>query len=157
MNHGEELFESSTRVPLVIRFPKQTQGTKLPGLVQSADIAPTVLSVAGIDLPRWMEGRALHPDKTPQPEATVAVNFKDPVGQKTFDLPTKVAIWSKSHKLIVACDTGKASLYNLAVNPGETIDLSETAPTILKDLKTSLKSVLAKRSEGRSFPRAIND
>lgn len=157
MNHGEELFESSTRVPLLIRFPKQTQGTKLPGLVQSADIAPTVLSVAGIDLPKWMEGQVLHPDRTPQPESTVAVNFKDPVGRKTFDLPTKVAIWSKSHKLIVACDTGKASLYNLAVDPGETIDLSDTAPTVLKDLKNSLKSVLAKHSKGPSFPCAIND
>jgi arylsulfatase A-like enzyme len=157
MNHGEELFESSTRVPLLIRFPKQTQGTKLPGLVQSADIAPTVLSIAGIDLPTWMEGRALHPDKTPQSEATVAVNFKDPVGQKTFDLPTKVAIWSKSHKLIVACDTGRVSLYNLAADPGESIDLSGTAPAVRKDIENSLKSVLAKQSRGPSFPCAIND
>jgi arylsulfatase A-like enzyme len=157
MNHGEELFESSTHVPLIIRFPRQVQGIRLPGLVQSTDIAPTVLSVAGIDMPRWMEGQALHPDKVPQSEATVAVNFKDPVGQKIYDLPTKLAIWSQSYKLIVSCDTGGVSLYNLAADPGESIDLSGTAPTVRKDIENSLKSVLAKQSRGRSFPCAIND
>jgi arylsulfatase A-like enzyme len=157
MNHGEELFESSTRVPLVIRFPKQTQGTRLPGLVQSVDLASTILSVAGIELPRWMDGQVLYPNSVPQTESTVAVNYKAPVGQRIYDLPTKVAIWSKSRKLIVSCDTGQALLYNLAADPGESTDVSEIAPTILKDLKNSLKSVLAKRSKGPSFPCAIND
>jgi hypothetical protein len=45
----------------------------------------------------------------------------------------------------------------LAADPGESTDLSEIAPTILKDLKNSVKSVLAKRSKGSSFPCATND
>jgi len=157
MNHGEALFESSTHVPLIIRFPRQVQGARLPGLVQSVDIAATILSVAGIELPRWMEGQVLYPNNVPQTESTVAINYKDPVGQKLYDLPTKVVVWSKSHKLIVSCDTGRVSLYNLAADPGESIDLSGTAPTVRKDIENSLKSVLAKQSRGPSFPCAIND
>jgi arylsulfatase A-like enzyme len=121
------------------------------------DIAATILSVAGIELPRWMDGQVLYPNNVPQTESTVAVNYKDPVGQKIFDLPTKVAIWSKSYKLIVACDTGRVSLYNLAADPGESIDLSGTAPIVRKDIENSLRSVLAKQSRGPSFPCAIND
>ena len=64
----------------------------------------------------------------------VPLGFREVIRREiiAYNLPTKVAVWSKSHKLIIACDTGKASLYNLALDPGETIDLSATAPMVLK-------------------------
>ena len=33
LNHGEELYESSTHVPLLIRYPGQQDGKRQPGLV----------------------------------------------------------------------------------------------------------------------------
>lgn len=148
MNHGEDLFESSTHVPLLIRFPKQARGARLSGLTQSVDIAPTLLSVTGIDAPNWMDGRVLSPIHAPETESTVTLNFKDPVGQRRFDLPTKLALWAKPYKLIQHCDTGQALLYNLNDDPGEKTDLTGKAPAALARLQQMLKGKLAAQIKG---------
>ena len=59
------LYDSGTHIPLIVRIPNffrvSTQG--VPGtldqqLVSSIDLAPTVLKLAGIDVPDYMQGRA---------------------------------------------------------------------------------------------------
>lgn len=157
MNHGEALFESSTQVPLVIRFPDQYRGVKFSGLAQSIDVAPTILTAAGVVVPPWMDGRALFSHKSPETETTVTLNFKDPAGQNIYPLPTQIAIWSGRHKLILACESGRTMLYNLADDPDETTDLSKTLPTVLRDLKASLKSKLDRQSNGPKVPCALSD
>jgi len=59
------LFESSTRVPLTIRFPAKydalapaNPGGKVSRLVGFVDFAPTVLSLAGIEPPKHFQGQA---------------------------------------------------------------------------------------------------
>ncbi|MDR2860133.1 MAG: sulfatase-like hydrolase/transferase [Mediterranea sp.] len=59
------VFESGLRVPLVIRFPEKYKklspdkvGSRTDRLVTSADYAPTVLSLAGINPPDYMQGKA---------------------------------------------------------------------------------------------------
>jgi len=157
MNHGEDLFESSTHIPLVIRFPRQGRGARLSGLTQSIDIAPTLLSAAGIEAPKWMDGRALFPDRAPDIESTLTINFKDPIGQRTFDTPTKLAIWSKPYKLIQNCETGEARLYNLTDDPGEKTDLTSTAPAALKRLQRLLKGRLASQIKGPKINCVLTD
>ncbi len=59
------LYDSGTHVPLIIRFPKKFQhlaphapGTIADELVSFVDLAPTVLSLAGIPVPSHMQGQA---------------------------------------------------------------------------------------------------
>jgi arylsulfatase A-like enzyme len=157
MNHGEDLFENSTHVPLVIRFPRQERGERLSGLTQSVDIAPTLLTVAGIAAPKWMDGRALYPDQTPGTESTLTLNFKDPIGQRIFDTPTKFALWSKPYKLIQNCETRHALLYNLADDPGEKVDLTKAAPRVPNEMQTLLKGKLARQVKGPKITCALTD
>jgi arylsulfatase A-like enzyme len=50
VGHGLLLTEAETRVPLVVRFPGgRFAGARHPGLVESVDIAPTVLAALGVD------------------------------------------------------------------------------------------------------------
>jgi len=146
MNHGEDLYESSTHVPLIIRFPGEQAGVRTGRLAESIDIAPTVLSVAGISVPAWMDGQPVSRNGTPHDTPTVAVNFKDQVGQQTFPLPTKLAIWSKDYKMIVNCDEFAAELYNLSADPRETLDISNEKPGVVQELTRELKA----RWQGRS-------
>ena len=157
MNHGQELFESSTHVPLVVRFPGQTSGETLSGFTQSVDIAPTILAAAGIDVPEWMDGRTLVRGKTPPIEPTLALNYKDPVGQTTYPLPTKIAIWESPYKLIVSCESGRMLLYNLGADPKETVDLSASARTVVRDLRRVLKAKLDKQVKGPKVSCLLND
>lgn len=59
------VYDSGTRVPLLIRFPKKfaalapaRKGSVCGDLVGFADFAPTVLALAGVPLPAWMDGMA---------------------------------------------------------------------------------------------------
>ncbi|MCX6950976.1 MAG: sulfatase [Verrucomicrobia bacterium] len=59
------LYENGTHPPLVVHFPKKYQhlapaaaGSHSPELVNWIDLAPTVLSLAGVALPAQFQGRA---------------------------------------------------------------------------------------------------
>jgi len=69
------LFESGTRVPMIVRFPEKYQhlapdkpGSRTDRLVSFVDLAPTVLSLAGVAIPEHMQGHAfLGKQKTDDP------------------------------------------------------------------------------------------
>lgn len=52
------LYESGTRVPLVVRIPGSQGGVVDGQLVSSVDFAPTVLNLAGLEVPTHLQGRA---------------------------------------------------------------------------------------------------
>ena len=54
------LYDSGTRVPLLIRWPGKVEaGTVSEELVSGVDFAPTILAAAGAQVPEHMEGRVL--------------------------------------------------------------------------------------------------
>lgn len=56
------MYEESMRTPLIIAYPGHiTPGTQCSELVQNIDFAPTFLSVAGLNVPKYMAGRDLEP------------------------------------------------------------------------------------------------
>ena len=63
--HKRTLYDSGLHVPLMIRFPARYQnlaplkaGRKIDRLVSFVDFAPTVMSLAGLPKPNYMQGRA---------------------------------------------------------------------------------------------------
>lgn len=61
------VYASGTHVPLIVCMPGVEPRVE-PRLVSFVDFAPTVLSLAGIDAPSWMQGRAFlgeHEDDAP--------------------------------------------------------------------------------------------
>jgi arylsulfatase A-like enzyme len=57
--HGGKLFDELLRVPLIISGGGIAAGVVEPALVSFVDIAPTILSIAGLPIPDTMEGRNL--------------------------------------------------------------------------------------------------
>lgn len=54
------MYEPSLRLPLVIRYPRLgAAGQVSSELVQNIDIAPTILDIAGVPVPPYMQGRSL--------------------------------------------------------------------------------------------------
>lgn len=64
------LYDSGLRVPLIVHWPGQTEpGSVNDELVSFVDLAPTVLSMAGVNIPSHMQGRALlGPDRPGPPD-----------------------------------------------------------------------------------------
>ncbi|QGJ68876.1 N-sulfoglucosamine sulfohydrolase [Planctomycetales bacterium 10988] len=63
--HKRWVYDSGIHVPLIVRFPhKKEAGTVNDELVSFVDLAPTVLSLAGVDIPKHFQGQAfLGPEK----------------------------------------------------------------------------------------------
>lgn len=59
--YKRSIHDSSTRVPLMLRGPGILRGRRVEEVVSLVDVAPTVLSVAGIEVPEAMSGRDLSP------------------------------------------------------------------------------------------------
>ena len=54
-----EVLERGTHIPLIIRFPEgKDAGTVRDDLISAVDFAPTVLSLAGVRIPNYMQGQA---------------------------------------------------------------------------------------------------
>ncbi len=51
LEHGANLHDELVRVPLVLRAPGLPQGRRLAGSAQLEDLAPTLLSLAGVPVP----------------------------------------------------------------------------------------------------------
>ena len=72
------LYDSGLHVPLIIRFPARCQnlspvkaGKKTDRLVSFLDFAPTVLSLAGLPIPKYMQGSPFLGDKRGTPRKYV--------------------------------------------------------------------------------------
>ena len=58
------LYDLATRVPLIVfdpRAPQQERGEEIDELVLSIDVPATIVSYAGLDVPKSMQGRDLRP------------------------------------------------------------------------------------------------
>lgn len=89
------LYENGTRPPLVAHFPKKFQhlapaapDSHVTELVNWVDLAPTMLSLAGVPLPTQFQGRAFAgPARTAAPEYTFM--FRDRMDER-YDLARAV-------------------------------------------------------------------
>jgi arylsulfatase A-like enzyme len=60
--HGQSVYGELTNVPLMIRWPSRVAaGRAIDDLVQSIDIVPTMLDLAGLPLPAGLQGQSLWP------------------------------------------------------------------------------------------------
>jgi N-sulfoglucosamine sulfohydrolase len=71
------VYETGTHVPFIVRipekykhlFPSEKPGSKVNRIISFVDLAPTLLSIAGIEIPEFMQGKAfLGIQKTEDPE-----------------------------------------------------------------------------------------
>jgi N-sulfoglucosamine sulfohydrolase len=71
------VYETGTHVPFIVRipekykhlFPAEKSGSKVNRLISFVDLSPTLLSIAGIPVPSYMQGNAfLGKQKTEDPE-----------------------------------------------------------------------------------------
>jgi arylsulfatase A-like enzyme len=135
--HDIALYEECIMVPLIIYHPGlRVTPKRLPGLVQSIDIFPTVLDFLGIDIPGGTEGKTLGPLVMGAETRTTEHAFSE-----TFPFPEKAmprhAVRSEGLKLIWREDREGAltkHLYDLRSDPGEMMDLYPADPDAARPL-----------------------
>lgn len=88
-------YEESSRVPLIIADPRKsaTHGKRSAALTGNIDFAPTLLEMAGLEIPKNVDGVSLLPLLT-NPEAEVReslalMNFWGPEAARSFGIVTR--------------------------------------------------------------------
>lgn len=56
------MYEESMRMPFLVRWPKRVQaGSRNDALINNTDFAPTIINIAGGDVPSYMQGKSFKP------------------------------------------------------------------------------------------------
>ena len=144
-------YELDTRVPLIIATPDHPGSQKSDALVELLDMYPTLAELAGLELPKYLEGRSLAPllDSPCQPHNAAAFSWHPRPAYPPKGKPPEVmgyAMRTERYRYVEWRDskTGKvrsAELYDHSVDPGETRNLSASAA---QDLLLRLSNQLAK-------------
>lgn len=115
-------YEESIRDPLLIRYPKLIKaGTTLDPFVLNIDIAPTLLDLAGAEIPKSIEGRSILPlIKKPGSRWRTSF-FAEYFQEKQYPrVPTWQAVRTAQWKYIHYPDLdGMDELYDLKTDPHE--------------------------------------
>ena len=139
------------RVPFLLRVPGLPNGGRvLTQPVSVVSLLPTLVELAGLEAPRAeIQAASLAPllDAPAERELEpvfVEVDF-DPRSRHHRELKTahKKAIVTERFKLVRDDRSGQLELFDLARDPGETVNLAESRPALTRSLLASLEARIA--------------
>ena len=118
---GHMLYEEMTNIPLIIKEPVENKGRTIDIPVEQTDIPATILDLARIPAPSWMDGRSLLPlmqDNTfsQKPIFSMAMEEVHDRGEISKGV---YAVWEGSYKLIYYITSKETLLFDLKIDPNE--------------------------------------
>jgi arylsulfatase A-like enzyme len=134
LSHGQNNFQTSVQVPLIIRAPGFPADNVVTAPVMNIDVMPTLLDLAGIPIPETVKGISLVPSLRgePQPELEHRPIFSE-------------GAWTGFLGLV---RTGEYSylqdwedrpfLYDLEADPQQTRNLAQDRPVLAQQLERLL-------------------
>jgi iduronate 2-sulfatase len=135
------LFEESLRSPLIIRKPgMNAAGQASAAVVETIDVFPTLCQLAGLPTPGFLDGFSLEPQiKDPAAPGRSAVSYFG--GAETLRTDRHRLIRHRGGK-------GKSpefELYDHQIPAGETINLADKEPDLVRELAGRLDQRLGSR------------
>ena len=124
---GCKFFEGLVHIPLIIKWPSAYKSDlRAKALVETIDIAPTLLDAAGLDVPYFMQGKSLHRLLQGHLPANfhkevVITDFNDSLGTSVIPDETQASMtYDGRYKMAVYhSHPGLGELYDLHNDPGE--------------------------------------
>ena len=155
--HGRTMFEELLRVPLIVRGPGLPSGVRIRGIAQPSDLFPTVLELAGVPLTREVDGESLAAgwlDDGGRLGNRLAYAEAD---QNNRQSDIKRMVRAGRFKLHYDRLADSTELYDLEADPGETRDLAEEEPQVVRGLQADLQRYLATSVEAVKLPRLTKE
>ncbi len=121
------LYDSSIRVPFILRWPGMQGGQVSSALIELVDLVPTCLDYAGIPVPPWLVGRSVRPlldGVVPN-----ALHWRE----ATFTEFNDYLDWTirEPHYKLIERSRGYSALYDLKADPHELRNLIDN-PALFK-------------------------
>lgn len=148
LEHGGSLYQELIHVPLIIRLPGVRGSQEVDELVESIDLAPTILEAAGITSRAVMSGRSFYQPLTTGQPIPAEVGMSELPARKMY------AVRSGDWKLIES--PAKTELYDLSRDPLETRDLAPERPDQVSHLKRELQDLLRKHPPAKEGTEPVD-
>ncbi len=157
VHHGYTLYNEVIRVPLILRYPRAIPKGKTVDrrIVQSIDMVPTLLEIAGIDQPETMEGESLMPlirneEASWREYALSETPFTDMKAVTKGRWKYIYCLGTRSLAPVERVPQSRGGrLYDLAQDPGEHHDVHAEHPEIAEDLHNLLVRLLPEAERRR--------
>jgi arylsulfatase A-like enzyme len=149
--HGRTQYQEVLRVPLILRGPGVPVGRRVAEPVSLVDVLPTALALLGEPAPDGIDGVDLAP--LWRDAGTDAERLRDRLlfgeADHNNESPDATrAVRRGRFKLIADRPSGRAVLFDLEADPGETRDVSERHPEIAGALRTALEASGGESAQG---------
>ncbi len=135
--HGQTLYNEILHVPLLLRLPGGPSRRVVKERVALIDLAPTVLELMGAKVPESFQGVSLlpqvHGEKGDPARRIGAVLLAYPAWPKA-----QHAAFLGDHKAIFRITENRFEAYDLARDPGEQKDLTQSDPALAAKLRAEL-------------------
>jgi arylsulfatase len=135
--------EGGTRSPLIVSGHGVKGGRQVDVFSYVTDIMPTILDIAGIEHPKEYGGRKIEPMMGRSLSEILTGSEAEVYGEDEYVSGEMLnGKWTrkgdfKAVSVAPPYGPGKWQLYNLAEDPGETRDLAEQLPELLKELRAA--------------------
>jgi len=150
--HGFFVYESTVRVPLILRSPFGFPVKRVPDLVELVDVAPTILDALEIPKPSESQGESLLPFVFGEPKEAEGTAYAETFYPRMhYGWADLKAFYHGEWKYVQAPG---AELYRLSDDPGESTNLATDLQfeERRKTLDRAARRFVASRSEGAVLP-----
>jgi arylsulfatase A-like enzyme len=139
--HAQLAYQSTLRVPLLIKSPGARRGSVISEPVTLADIAPTILDLAGRPVPEGLDGFSLRSALGGAALPRRTLYFETLAGSLAFGWSPIEGVRRGKWKLIRSSDP---ELYDLDADPGEANNVFAAEGSVVADLSAILDEAIAR-------------
>jgi choline-sulfatase len=138
-SHGIFLYDETIHVPLMFKLPGQQQGARIQSRVGLVDVAPTVLALAGTEVPRAMQGVVL---------LGAAARENDRPAYAESDYPFRAFGWSPLRSVrngkYLYIKAPRPELYDESADPKATRNIASSERAVAETMSAGLRQFVQK-------------
>ncbi|WP_240420343.1 sulfatase [Paenibacillus periandrae] len=147
------LYDNTVRVPMIMRYPSKIKaGQTIKGMVQQADIMPTILQDANLDVPNDLDGKSLWPVINGHAsEAHTKIYLSECAHQASRGIRTNEYKFMKT-KSSGIFSRPEIELYDLIEDPNEEHNIAEKLPELTRIFSEELDCWVQTKLNGKEDP-----
>jgi len=154
-SHGVFVYDSTLSVPLIMRMGTRVPaGLRVPHMVRTLDIAPTLLELVGLEAPAEMEGVSLvpllaaGPENQPPPDPGLECHIESLYGQENYGWSPLFGIRTGREKYIHAPEQ---EFYRLDLDHDELGNRFRAEPDAAAQLVSAFEALSARLEGGETL------
>lgn len=162
-SHREFLYDTTLRVPLIIKAPNNNGSHAVETQVRLIDIAPTILEYTGVEQNTFeFDGVSLVPLCSGRGSESELLAYSETSREKSeldFEVLTRdlISIRTQEFKYIYDRITGEEQLYSLVDDPAETINIAVEKRGEAKRLQSILFEMISTKINNRTVTMTTDE